>query len=310
MISVIIPCYNEEDCISETYRRITNVCKPNFSNYELIFTDDGSTDKTSKKILDFANEDEHVKVILFSRNFGQQAAVSAGLKHCTGDYAFLLDADLQDPPELFLEMLQKLHKTNSNIVYGKRKRRDGEKLSKKITSKLYYLMLNMLSEVYIPHDTGDFRIIDRKVIDAFNALPEKKKYVRGLVSWVGFKQEEFLYDRDKRFSGDTKWTYKQLFGLALKSVFYFSKKPLRLATTFGSISIVISFLLLIYVLLSKLIPNVYSESGWASIMIAVLFLGGVQLFTIGILSEYIGNIFEEVKNRPEYIVSKRINFEE
>jgi dolichol-phosphate mannosyltransferase len=307
LISIIIPCFNEEKVLRDTYRRISTVIsgQPELE-YELLFIDDGSTDSTTSILRELAQRDPHANLIRFSRNFGHQPAVSAGLKHCRGDLAVIIDADLQDPPEVIPDMVKQLTTTSSNVVYGVRKRRRGETLFKLVTAKMFYVMLNKLSEVPLPVNTGDFRVIDRKVIDAFNALPENNKYIRGLISWMGFKQTPFHYDRDPRFAGSTKYTFRKMVRFASTGVFYFSKKPLKIATTFGFLSVGAGLLLSMWILCSKLLHPGYLVSGWTSIILLVIYFGGVQLLTIGILGHYIGSLFDEVKRRPEYIVDEDI----
>lgn len=309
VISVVVPCYNEEDVIEETYNRLYKVCEENSYNYELIFINDGSRDRTLELLSTMAAENNRVKVLSFSRNFGHQAAVSAGLRHCDGDVAIIIDADLQDPPELFPEMLKIYSEERCNVVYAVRKSREKESFFKKFTAKMFYRMVNYLSEVSFPVDTGDFRLVDRKVIDTFNNLKEKNKYIRGIMSWIGFKQRPIYYDRSARFSGETKYTFSKMLKLALTGIFYFSTKPLRIASSLGLFSIFISLGLLTYTVLSMLFGGSSVIRGWSSTLITIIFFGGIQLFMIGILGEYIGNIFEEIKGRPEFIIERAFNIE-
>lgn len=303
LISIIIPCFNEETALPATYRRISSVMAglPRL-DYELVFVDDGSTDATSAILTAIAKRDDHIQVIKFSRNFGHQPAVSAGLKHCRGDLAVIIDADLQDPPEVIPGMLKQMEETGSNVVYGVRQKRNGETIFKLITARVYYALLNKLSEVPLPVNTGDFRLIDRKVIDAFNGLHENNKYIRGLISWVGFKQTPFYYERDARCAGATKYSLRKMVRFASTGIFYFSKKPLKLATTFGFCSVAAGLLLSAWLVFNKLVNPQYLVSGWTSLVLVVIYFGGVQLLTIGILGHYIGSLFDEVKKRPEYIV--------
>jgi len=274
------------------------------TDYELVFVDDGSADETPAILRDLAQCDPRVDVIRFSRNFGHQPAVSAGLKHCHGDLAVIIDADLQDPPEVIPEMIQQLLSSGSNTVYGVRQKRKGETWFKLLTAKVFYVFLNKLSEVPIPVDTGDFRVMDRKLINAFNALPENNKYIRGLISWMGFKQTPFYYERDARHAGSTKYTLRKMLRFASTGVFYFSKKPLKLATTLGFLSVALGLLLSGWILFNKALRPQYLLSGWTSVILAIIYFGGVQLLTIGILGHYIGSLFDEVKKRPEYIVDE------
>jgi len=308
-ISVLIPCYNEEVVIVETYNRLINVMKKNnFNDYELLFIDDGSKDNTVKIIYELSEKDPNVKLIILSRNFGKEAAVSCGINNCDGDILFLIDADLQDPPELFPDMIELYEKENCDVVFGVRKERKGETFFKKFTSKIFYRIISYLSDINLPKDTADFKLIDKKVVDEFKRFQEKNKYVRGIISYIGFKQVPFYYDRDPRIAGDTKFSVRKLIRLALNGIFYFSKKPLKIATNMGFLCIFFSFLLMIYAIVSKILG--ISIFGWASMFIVMVFFGGVQLFSIGLLGEYIANIFEEVKSRPEYIISKKINMKE
>jgi dolichol-phosphate mannosyltransferase len=308
LISIIIPCFNEEKVLADTYRRISTVlrCREG-TEYELVFIDDGSTDRTPGILKELVRHDAHVNVIRFSRNFGHQPAVSAGIRSCRGALAVIIDADLQDPPEVIPEMIKQLLDTRSNVVYGVRTRRKGETLFKRVACNLFYIILNKLSEVPLPVNTGDFRIIDRTIIDHFNRLEEHNKYIRGLISWMGFKQTPFYYERDPRYAGVPKYTLKKLIRLASTGIFYFSKKPLQIATGFGFLSVAAGFLLSLWILSSKLLSPRYIVSGWTSMVLVVIYFGGVQLLTIGILGHYIGSLFDEIKRRPEYIVDQTVS---
>jgi dolichol-phosphate mannosyltransferase len=307
-ISIIIPCYNEEKIISLTHEKVKNILEKNNFNYEIIYINDGSIDNTSNILDRISKNDSKIKIINFSRNFGHQAAVSAGINNCSGDVAIIIDADLQDPPEVFPEMINIYIKEKCNIVYGVRKSRLKESFLKKITAKVFYRFINFISETKLNVDTGDFRLIDKKVIESFKNLKEKNKYIRGLMNWVGFKQCPIYYDRDQRLYGKTKYTLSKMIKLATTGIFYFSKKPLKIAFSFGFICITLSLLLVIYVFISKFYFPETTIAGWASILITIIFFGGVQLFIVGILGEYIGSIFDEVKNRPEYIIDNMKNF--
>ena len=308
LISVIIPCYNEDDVVLESYGRLRDVFRSNgILDYELLFINNGSIDRTLELLREIADKDSRVKILGLSRNFGHQAAVSAGLNECLGDVAVIIDADLQDPPEVILEMLSVYEQEGCNVVYGVRKKRKGESFFKVLTAKLFYRILNYLSDSSFPVDTGDFRLVDRKVIDAFRRLPEKNKYIRGLISWMGFKQVPVYFDRDSRFAGETKYPLGNLLKLATTGMLYFSKKPLQLATSIGFISILIGIAMAVWVFSSLIFGTEYIVAGWTSTVIIIIFFGGVQLLTIGVLGQYIGSLFDEVKNRPEYIISERIN---
>ncbi|HQX42933.1 MAG: glycosyltransferase family 2 protein [Saprospiraceae bacterium] len=304
-LSIIIPCYNEDSVLVETYQRLVRSLNHLNFSFEIIFINDGSTDQTPFILDDFANKDERVLVLHFSRNFGHQQALTAGLHECKGQFAVIMDADLQDPPEIIPEMLKLATRESANIVYGQRVTRKKEGWFKKTSASCYYRILNFLSDVELPLDSGDFRLIDRVVINAFKELKEKNKYIRGLMSWVGFKQIPFAYEREARSAGNTHYTLGKMVQLATKGLLYFSKKPLMIAMNIGFISVLVGLLLAIYVLISKF---VYHEAvtGWSSILISVIFFGGIQLLSIGILGQYLGSIFEEVKNRPEYLISRRV----
>lgn len=307
-ITIIIPAYNEEMVIEECYRRIRlNLEKIKNYNYEMIFINDGSKDKTLELLEEIAKNDKNVKVISFSRNFGHQAAVEAGLKEISGDVVLTIDADLQDPPELIHDMLNLWEKGN-DIVYGKRTKRDGENIFKLFSAKMFYKTLNKISDVYIPLNVGDFRLVDRKVIDVINQLPEHNKFFRGLFSWVGYKQVPYEYERKERFAGKTKYSLKQMLKLALDGIIGFSVKPLRIIGAIGICSIVISFLLFIYTILLCVYKLKTISIETMIILIAITFFFGIQMVAIWIISEYIGRIYDEAKQRPSYIIKQKINF--
>lgn len=307
-ITIIIPAYNEEMVIEECYRRIRlNLEKIKNYNYEMIFINDGSKDKTLEFLEEIAKNDKNVKVISFSRNFGHQVAVEAGLKEISGDVVLIIDADLQDPPELIHDMLNLWEKGN-DIVYGKRTKRDGENIFKLFSAKMFYKTLNKISDVYIPLNVGDFRLVDRKVIDVINQLPEHNKFFRGLFSWVGYKQVPYEYERKERFAGKTKYSLKQMLKLALDGIIGFSVKPLRIIGAIGICSIVISFLLFIYTILLCVYKLKTISIETMIILIAITFFFGIQMVAIWIISEYIGRIYDEAKQRPSYIIKQKINF--
>lgn len=307
-ITIIIPAYNEEMVIEECYRRIRlNLEKIKNYNYEMIFINDGSKDKTLEFLEEIAKNDKNVKVISFSRNFGHQVAVEAGLKEISGDVVLIIDADLQDPPELIHDMLNLWEKGN-DIVYGKRTKRDGENIFKLFSAKMFYKTLNKISDVYIPLNVGDFRLVDRKVIDVINQLPEHNKFFRGLFSWVGYKQVPYEYERKERFAGKTKYSFKKMLKLALDGIIGFSVKPLRIIGAIGICSIVISFLLFIYTILLCVYKLKTISIETMIILIAITFFFGIQMVAIWIISEYIGRIYDEAKQRPSYIIKQKINF--
>jgi len=274
-----------------------------------VFVNDGSKDKTLEILEKIAKQDKNVKIISFARNFGHQAAVTAGIKYVTGDAVVIIDADLQDPPELIPDML-KLWEEGHEVIYGKRKSRDGESKFKLLTAKMFYKTLNSLSDVEIPKDTGDFRLVDKKVIDVVNSMPEHNKFLRGLFSWVGFKQKAFEYERKERFAGETKYPLKKMLKLALDGIISFSSKPLKLVGGLGLLTILISIAILIYSLISYAFNLNHLTPGWTSLMVTITLFSGVQLLSIWIMSEYIARIYDETKNRPQYIVDKTINIDE
>ena len=309
-ISVVIPMYYEEEIAKTCYDRVHTVLESlNGYDYEIIFINDGSKDNTLGILKEIANTDNRVKIVSFSRNFGHQAAVTAGIKYVTGDAIVIMDADLQDPPELIPEMV-KLWEDGSEVIYGKRKVRRGESVFKLLSAKMFYSFLNTMSEVEIPKNTGDFRLVDRKVIDVINNLPEHNKFLRGLFSWVGFEQKEFLYDRPKREAGKTKYPFRKMMKLAKDGIFSFSTKPLKMVGTLGFLSILLSFVILVYSILSFAFGWNDLTPGWTSIMVSITFFAGVQLFSLGIISEYISRIYDESRNRPQYIIKEKINIDE
>lgn len=308
-LDVIIPCFNEETVIRTTYERLTAVLQGiKDIEYTITFVDDGSKDETLNILHELAENDKQTKVISFSRNFGHQPAVTAGINLCTADMAIVIDADLQDPPEIIPDLIRCKEEQNANVVYCVRKKREGESLFKKLTANMFYRTLNSLTEVKFPVDTGDFRLIDSNVIKEFNRLHERGKYIRGLISWIGFKQVPYYYERHARFAGDTKYPLRKMIKFAMMALVYFSKKPLQVALALGSLSILIGFVLAFWYFFGKVFGFTHAESGFTSTMIIVIFFGGVQLLTIGALGQYIGVLFDEIKGRPEYIIKEQINF--
>ena len=308
-LAVIVPCYNEEPVIPESYRRTREALRRFPLRTEILYINDGSSDRTREMLDEIAASDPQVKVIHFSRNFGHQPAVAAGINRCDADYAVILDADMQDPPELIPDLFALCEREQANVVYCVRKSRKGENLFKRATSKAFYRMLNYMSEVTFPLDTGDFRLIDRKVMDQFNRFHERGKYIRGLISWVGFRQVPFYYEREARIAGETKYPFRKMWKFASTAMLYFSKKPLRLAITLGFIAVIVGLVLAVWFTLGKIYGFSNAETGWTSIMTSVVFFGGVQLLTVGVLGQYVGILFDEVKGRPEYIIDETRNFE-
>ena len=306
-VAVIVPCYNEEAVIKESYRRTRAVLDRLPQQTEIIYINDGSFDQTRNLLNSLADADPEVKVLHFSRNFGHQPAVTAGINHCDADLAVIIDADMQDPPELIPELLDTQAREHANVVYCVRRSRAGESFFKLFTAKAFYRIMNRMSEVNFPLDTGDFRLIDRKVINAFNQLHERGKYIRGLISWVGFHQVPFYYEREARIAGETKYPLGKMVRFASNAMLYFSKKPLQLATGLGFISVLVGIVLAIWFTLGKVYGFSNAEVGWTSIMTSIIFFGGVQLLTVGVLGQYVGILFDEIKARPEYIIDEQRN---
>lgn len=308
-VSVVVPVYNEEEVINETYKRLKNTLDSTGETYEVIFVNDGSRDKTFELARDICEKDSNFKLINFSRNFGHQIAITAGMDMTSGDAVVVIDADLQDPPEVIKEMIVKWRE-GFDVVYGQRIKRKGETFFKKLTAKLFYRFLAGMTDVKIPVDTGDFRLIDRKVCDALKNVPERNRYVRGLISWLGFKQTSVEFVREERFAGETKYPLKKMLKFAADAITSFSYKPLKLATVLGLIVSVFSFIYLIYVIIAKLFFSSAYVTGWASIIAVSLFFNGIVLIILGIVGEYIGRIYDEVKQRPLYVIRDKIGFEE
>ena len=308
-ISIVVPMYYEEEVAEECYKRIVKVFEElkNYE-YEIIFVDDGSKDKTLEILTKIANNDKNAKIISFSRNFGHQAAVQAGLKFVTGDAVVIIDADLQDPPELMKQMIE-LCENGNEVIYAKRTKRKGESCFKLLSAKLFYQILNGLSSVEIPKDTGDFRLADRKVVDVINSMPEHNKFLRGLFSWVGFKQTPLQYERNERYAGKTKYPLGKMLNLAKDGIFSFSTKPLKFVGMIGGFSILISIAILIYAFISYIYKLNNLTAGWTSIMVTITFFTGIQLLSLWIIAEYIARIYEESQNRPIYIIDKKINID-
>ena len=307
-VAVIVPCYNEEAVLRESYRR-TKAALAHLSNpTEIIYINDGSRDRTRALLDEIAAADPSVKVNHFSRNFGHQPAVTAGIHHCDADWAIIIDADMQDPPELIPDILALREKEQANVVYCVRLSRDGESRFKLLTAKWFYRLFNSMSEVRFPLDTGDFRLIDRKVMDEFGRFSEHGKYIRGLISWIGFKQVPFYYERKARIAGETKYPLRKMLSFASNAMLYFSKKPLKLATGLGFLSVLVGIILAVWFTLGKIYGFSNAEVGWTSIMTSIIFFGGVQLLTVGVLGQYVGILFDEIKARPEYIIDETRNF--
>lgn len=302
-LSVIVPIYNEEANIGELYQRLLGVLDalPLPGGFELIFVNDGSRDQSLPLLLALAERDERVHYIDFSRNFGHQIAVSAGLDRALGAAVVIIDADLQDPPELIAPLYQKLRE-GYEVVYAKRRSRQGESLGKRLTARLFYRILASITRISIPVDTGDFRIISRKVVQGLRLMPEQNKFLRGQISWIGYRQTYVEYDRAERTGGATGYTYRKMIHLALDGITAFSDAPLKAATLSGFAVSGIAFLVGLYTLYSRFVTRDY-QPGWASLMISILFLGGVQLISVGIIGEYIARLSANVRQRPLYLIS-------
>lgn len=299
-ISIIIPVLNEEKNIQNLYERLTKVMLGLEVSYELIFVNDGSRDASIGLIKVLAKKNTAVKYIDFSRNFGHQVAVTAGLDKTKGDAVVIIDADLQDPPELIAEMYQK-RKEGYEVIYAKRKNRKGEGFLKLWTAKIFYRILSKMTSISIPVDTGDFRMIDQKIVEVLREMPEKNKYLRGQISWVGFNQTFVEYDRQERHAGETGYTYRKMLHFALDGITAFSDVPLKVVTYFGFLTSIVAFLVGVYALLAKFVWE-NSVPGWTSLMIAILFIGGIQMIAIGIIGEYLSRMNQNIRNRPLYII--------
>lgn len=301
--SLIIPVYNEEATIAELYRRVRAVMDHLDAPSELILVDDGSRDRSLKLMRELQATDPRVCYLSLARNFGHQIAVTAGLNFARGQAIVILDADLQDPPELIPQMIEQWQQ-GYEVVYAQRTQRHRENWFKRFTAYVFYRLLRQLADVEIPTDTGDFCLMDRSVVEVLNRMPERNRYIRGLRSWIGFRQTAILFERDPRFAGDVKYTFGKSFGLAINGLVSFSKVPLRISTYVGLFSAVIAILMVVLVLYWRIFYTASPLTGYATIAAAIFFLGAVQLFSIGILGEYIGRIYEEVKNRPLYTLAE------
>jgi dolichol-phosphate mannosyltransferase len=308
LLSIVIPCYNEEEVIHETMSRM-NQFRLGLNNLdlELIFIDDGSQDRTRELIKSYATPEFPLKLIGFSRNFGHQIAVTAGIDAAKGDAVVLIDADLQDPPEIIHQMIGKWRE-GFDVVYGTRTDRPGESPFKLATARGFYRLLNRLSDVSIPLDTGDFRLMSRAVVDTLRAMPERDRFVRGLVSWVGFRQIAIPYKRAERFAGLSKYPLRKMLRFATDGILSFSIKPLQLSVSLGMACAAMAIFFIFYALFLRLFTDRWVE-GWTALMIAVLFIGGVQLICIGILGEYVGRIYNESKERPLYVAQEYYGFD-
>ena len=305
--SIVAPCYNEEQSLSELYRRMKEVMEQTGESWELVLVNDGSADRTAELMRDLHARDDRVHYIDFARNFGHQIAVTAGMDYAQGEAVVLIDADLQDPPELILEMIQKWRE-GYQVIYAVRSERKGESWFKLFTAKVFYRLIFRITDVSIPLDTGDFRLMDRKVVEAMKLMKEKHRFIRGMTSWVGFKQTGVHYVRQERFAGETKYPFRKMFKFAMNAITGFSFLPLQLATYLGFIVAGLSGVGAIIVAVARLGGN-QAFFGQATTLVMVLFLGGVQLISLGIIGEYLGRIYDEVKGRPMYIVNEAVGFD-
>lgn len=309
LLSVVVPIYFEEETIPEFYDRMKKVlCSLESEiHHEIIFVNDGSTDRSFPMLSDLAARDALVKVINLSRNFGHQLAITAGIDNALGDAVIVIDGDLQDPPEVIIKMVTKW-KEGYQVVYGVRNKRDGESFFKLITASIFYRFMQKLSDVKLPLDAGDFRLMDRKVVNALSEIREENRYIRGLISWIGFKQCGVPYDRDSRYAGVTKFDVSKMLRFALDGITSFSDKPLLISSRFGALITLCSFLVMLWLVISKIIDPLSSVQGWTSMLVVILFIGGIQLISIGILGEYIGRIYRETKKRPLYIIADKLGY--
>ncbi len=306
-ISIVAPAYNEQEVLGEFHRRVTEVMASLGCQYEIVLVNDGSRDNTLALMYALRERDPHISVVDLSRNFGKEIALSAGLDHTKGDVVVVLDSDLQDPPELIPQMLD-IWREGYDVVYGMRTARDGETWFKKTTAKYFYRLIKSVSRVDIPKDTGDFRLMSRRAVEALSKLREEHRFMKGLFAWVGFPSSPFLYRRDPRAAGETKWNYWKLWNFALEGITSFTVAPLKVSTYLGMLIAVLALLYAVFVIWKAL---VYSDPvrGYPSLMTVVLFLGGVQLISVGLLGEYVGRIFNEVKRRPLYLVNRLLQSE-
>ncbi len=303
-LSVVVPCFNEEAVIEATHDRLSSALDD--AAYEIVYVDDGSADSTWARLSAIQKNDSHVRLVRLSRNFGHQMASTAGLQHTTGDAVVLIDADLQDPPEVIPEMIAKWRE-GYQVVYASRASRQGERWFKSATARLFYRLINTVSEVPIPLDTGDFRLMDRRVVDAVLAMPERDRFLRGMISWVGFRQTSVTYTRQPRQAGSSKYPLRKMIHFAGDGILSFSLAPLKLAAVLGFLTSIMALAGIVYTLVVRLQTRQWVP-GWASIFLAVLFMGGVQLICLGVIGEYLGRVYGESKHRPLYFISEKVGF--
>ena len=301
-LSAVVPCYNEEDSLPELYRRLKTACvKAVGEDHEIVLVDDGSSDTTWQIIAGLSQQDENVVAVKLARNHGHQIALTAGLEVSVGEQIFIIDADLQDPPEL-LEPMLKLMQDGADVVYGQRTERKGETIFKRVTAAGFYRVLNRLVDTEIPADTGDFRLMRRKVLDVLLDMPERQRFIRGMVAWIGFNQVAFPYARDERFAGETKYPLRAMLRLSADAITGFSVKPLKVASYLGFLTALMSILLIGYSLVSWLFFT--TVSGWTSLIIVILIVSSVQLMVLGVIGEYLGRLVTKAKQRPMFIIDR------
>ncbi len=304
LISVIVPAYNEQEVLHEFHQRLAAVLSELPLEHEILYVNDGSSDSTVEIIQQLHEADPHVTLLDLSRNFGKEVAMSAGLQHTQGDVVVIIDADLQDPPELIPQLVDEW-RAGWDVVYAKRTTRDGESALKKLTAHLFYRIMQRVGEVRMPKDTGDFRLLSRRAVNALNSFPERNRFMKGMFAWIGFKQKAVHYQRDPRFAGVSKWNYWRLWNFAIEGITSYTTAPLKMASYIGGLSALTAFIYGGYMLVDTLIHG-NPVPGYPSLIVIILFLGGFQLITIGMLGEYIGRIFTESKNRPLYLVNQHL----
>lgn len=304
VLSVVVPCFNEEAGLSELYRRLKAVLSATGKSHEIIFVNDGSDDTTWQQMEQLARRDANIIALDLSRNFGHQIALSAGLRFAQGEYVLILDADLQDPPELLSDMLALMKKESADVVYGQRRSRDGESKFKLLTAAFFYRLLKRMTDVPIPLDTGDFRLMSRRALRIINEMPEHHRFIRGMVGWIGFRQVPLLYDRKERFAGTTKYPLKRMFKFALDAITGFSILPLRLAVYSGLLAGLVAIGLMVYVLGSWFSGQVVQ--GWTSLTMIVLWISSLQLLILGVMGEYLGRLYLESKRRPLFVIQQGV----
>ena len=307
-ISIVVPCYNEEESLPIFYKEVEAIVSTMPVEVEYIFVNDGSKDKTLEILQELHDKDNHIQYVNLARNYGKEIAMAAGFDYVKGDVVVILDADLQDPPELIPDMIS-YYEAGYDDIYGRRKSRKGETWLKKTTAKLFYKLLQKSTRVDILKDTGDFRLLSRRAVEALKKYKEQRRYTKGFFALIGFKKKEFLYDRDSRVAGQSKWNYFNLFNLAIEGITSFSNFPLRLSSFLGIIVAAFGFIYIVFLVLKTLI---FGEPvrGYPTLLSVIIFLGGIQLLSLGVIGEYLGRIFDEVKNRPLYFVEKYSGDEE